>query len=249
MINDPNHPNPGPGNEVIHIADLMSRLSDPFRLQILLFLAEGERNATEIRAAVSYQISQPGISYHLSVLRLGNLIEPRRDGKSNVYRLSDTGRALAKTVRDIMEAWQYEDVHPDPDIGAAAENSDEEPAPKWLADEDFIIRSCYPRLMEWVAEGRPPAATYFTSGLLRFVAEFVEEQLAHQGRDDGEAARMVHVDVPHVRLDRLAEPFRPRTGDRGRGRGHREFSGAGHHGKVALRGGNLRLASVGAQRD
>lgn len=57
------------------------------------------------------------------------------------------------------------------------------PRPVWLIHEDGIIAYCHPRLMEWVAAGRPPAATYFTSGLLRFIAGFVEEQLAAQARE------------------------------------------------------------------
>lgn len=55
---------------------------------------------------------------------------------------------------------------------------------KWLIHEDDIIAYCYPQLMEWVARGRPPAVTYFTAGLPRFIATFVEEQLAAQANED-----------------------------------------------------------------
>jgi DNA-binding transcriptional ArsR family regulator len=81
--------------------DLLKAGSDPTRAKVLLLLSEGERKVYEITTAV--ELTQPTVSHHLAHLRMCGLIEPRRDGKSTCYSLSDTGRALADTLRALME--------------------------------------------------------------------------------------------------------------------------------------------------
>src|SRR5918998_395755 len=58
------------------------------RLQVLLLLAEQERNVSTLCADLGHQ-SQPAVSHHLALLRHGRLIEPRRQGKNNVYSLTE----------------------------------------------------------------------------------------------------------------------------------------------------------------
>jgi DNA-binding transcriptional ArsR family regulator len=81
--------------------DLLKAGSDPTRARMLLILAEGERRVSELTAAV--ELTQPAVSHHLAHLRMCGLIEPRRDGKSTVYSVTDTGRALAATLRTLIE--------------------------------------------------------------------------------------------------------------------------------------------------
>jgi DNA-binding transcriptional ArsR family regulator len=80
--------------------DLLKAGSEPARARMLLILAEGERRVSEITAAV--ELTQPAVSHHLAHLRIIGLIEPRRDGKSTIYSTTDTGRALADTLRTLM---------------------------------------------------------------------------------------------------------------------------------------------------
>ena len=89
---------PGPSPEVRQAAMLLKQVSDPTRLQVLLMLAEQERNVSSLCADLGHQ-SQPAVSHHLALLRHGRLIEPRRQGKNNVYSLTDEGRKLAETIR------------------------------------------------------------------------------------------------------------------------------------------------------
>jgi DNA-binding transcriptional ArsR family regulator len=77
---------------------LLKQVSDPTRLQVLMLLAEKERNVGGLCADLGNQ-SQPAVSHHLALLRHGRLIEPRREGKNNVYSLTEQGRKLAETVR------------------------------------------------------------------------------------------------------------------------------------------------------
>jgi DNA-binding transcriptional ArsR family regulator len=90
----------GPSPEVRQAAMLLKQVSDPTRLQVLLLLAEQERNVSTLCADLGHQ-SQPAVSHHLALLRHGRLIEPRRQGKNNVYSLTDEGRKLAEAVRDM----------------------------------------------------------------------------------------------------------------------------------------------------
>ena len=90
-----------PSAEIRRVADLLKQVSDPTRLQVLLLLAEKERNVSELCADLGTQ-SQPAVSHHLALLRHGRLIEPRRSGKHNFYGLTDAGRELARVVKSII---------------------------------------------------------------------------------------------------------------------------------------------------
>lgn len=81
-------------------SNLMKQVSDPTRLQILLLLADSEHNVGAICDELGGQ-SQPAVSHHLAKLRDGRLIEPRREGKNNVYALTEEGRLLAHTVKSL----------------------------------------------------------------------------------------------------------------------------------------------------
>jgi DNA-binding transcriptional ArsR family regulator len=81
---------------------MLKQVSDGTRLQILLLLLESEHNVTAICEELGGQ-SQPAVSHHLAKLRDGRLIEPRREGKNNVYALTEEGNLLAQTVKSL--AW------------------------------------------------------------------------------------------------------------------------------------------------
>ncbi len=87
--------------EIRRVAELLKQVSDPTRLQVLMLLSEKERNVTELCADLGTQ-SQPAVSHHLALLRLGRLIEPRRSGKHNFYALTDAGRELAHVVNSVV---------------------------------------------------------------------------------------------------------------------------------------------------
>jgi ArsR family transcriptional regulator len=61
-------------------------LSDETRLRILFYLTQ--RDELHVRALCTLLgQSQPAVSHHLALLRTARLIEPRRSGKHNFYRL------------------------------------------------------------------------------------------------------------------------------------------------------------------
>jgi DNA-binding transcriptional ArsR family regulator len=85
------------GRELDGLVDLFRLLSDKTRLNILLLLANGERNVTTLCEELS--LPQPTVSHHLGLLRMRNLISNRRNGKQVFYGLNghvvpDSGNGL-----------------------------------------------------------------------------------------------------------------------------------------------------------
>ncbi|QEH37558.1 Biofilm growth-associated repressor [Aquisphaera giovannonii] len=79
---------------------LLKHVSDPTRLQVILILSEGERHVGALCEQLSQ--SQPAVSHHLALLRHGNIIAPRRQGKNNFYSLTETGADLARVVKNLI---------------------------------------------------------------------------------------------------------------------------------------------------
>ena len=65
---------------------LFRLLSDRTRLNLLMLLADGERNVTSLCEAL--KLPQPTVSHHLGLLRMSNIIGNRRDGKQVFYSLN-----------------------------------------------------------------------------------------------------------------------------------------------------------------
>lgn len=66
---------------------ILSALSDPTRLEILEFLAGGERCVCEIIPA--FRRSQSTISKHLNILHETGILDRRIDGKRTLYRINN----------------------------------------------------------------------------------------------------------------------------------------------------------------
>ena len=66
-------------------AKILKALSDPNRLKIIDLLSCGEKCACEILE--SFKFTQPTLSHHMKVLMDCGLIEARKDGVWNYYKL------------------------------------------------------------------------------------------------------------------------------------------------------------------
>jgi ubiquinone/menaquinone biosynthesis C-methylase UbiE/DNA-binding transcriptional ArsR family regulator len=90
------------------IVKILRAAADPNRLRILLLLKEEELSVAELQEILV--MGQSTISTHLSQLKRAGLVEDRRTGKSNLYRLSTGGAAnvleelLGQARREIAEA-------------------------------------------------------------------------------------------------------------------------------------------------
>jgi DNA-binding transcriptional ArsR family regulator len=76
-------------------------LAEPSRRQILDLLRDGERSVNDLVARLD--LSQPGVSKHLKVLREAGLVDVRPDGKRRWYGLR--AEPLAE-VADWLEPYR-----------------------------------------------------------------------------------------------------------------------------------------------
>jgi ArsR family transcriptional regulator len=85
---------------MVQAARIFELLSDESRLRVLLLLARSDGlSVTDLCEALG--MTRPGMSHHLKLLRLGRLVESRRQRKFSVYSLnSDLARKLLRYVKD-----------------------------------------------------------------------------------------------------------------------------------------------------
>lgn len=81
--------------KVEKVSQLFKVLSDPTRLNILLYLKDGEKNVTSISQSV--HMEQSAVSHQLRLLRENHVVKSRREGKTILYSLDDFH------VLDILE--------------------------------------------------------------------------------------------------------------------------------------------------
>lgn len=85
------------------IATAFRQLGDPTRVRIFWFLCHYEECVTNISAVM--EMSPPAVSHHLKLLKSGNLITSRRQGKEVFYKASDNeeARLLHEMIEKVME--------------------------------------------------------------------------------------------------------------------------------------------------
>ncbi len=75
---------------------VFAALADPTRRRLLELLAAGERSAGEL--AAEFDISRPGVSRHLRVLREAGLVQARGVGQRRLY-------SVDPAPLDEVDAW------------------------------------------------------------------------------------------------------------------------------------------------
>jgi DNA-binding transcriptional ArsR family regulator len=79
------------------VAELFSVLSTPIRLKIISEVCHGEKNVSELLAAID--TTQPNMSQHLSMLYRSGILAKRREGTQMYYRLqSERVATLCRAV-------------------------------------------------------------------------------------------------------------------------------------------------------
>jgi ArsR family transcriptional regulator len=78
---------PLPENVTKNLVGLFKLLADETRLRILFLLQQ--KRELHVRALCQLlKQSQPAVSHHLALLRVAGMIDMRRDGKHNFYRIT-----------------------------------------------------------------------------------------------------------------------------------------------------------------
>ncbi len=87
--------------ELHELAQGFSLLSSSTRLSILKRCAKGPKNVTALCKAL--KVKQPTLSHHISLLRLGRLLNSVRRGKSVLYATDEANlKALAAAVPRLL---------------------------------------------------------------------------------------------------------------------------------------------------
>jgi ArsR family transcriptional regulator len=82
-------------------SNFLKAISHEGRLMILCHLVTGEKSVTELENLLSAR--QAAVSQQLSRLRLEGLVQPRRDGKTIYYSLTDDRpRKILEVVYDLF---------------------------------------------------------------------------------------------------------------------------------------------------
>jgi DNA-binding transcriptional ArsR family regulator len=88
----------GHGREERQLTKVFKALSDATRQEILRLLENEQRTVGEIVS--NFNLSQPTISRHLSVLKEADLVIDQRQGQNVIYRLNDS--ALSTSMREFF---------------------------------------------------------------------------------------------------------------------------------------------------
>lgn len=91
---------PGP-RELVLAAGVFALLADATRLHLVWLLAREESDVSALAEAVG--AARPAVSQHLAKLRLGGLVESRKEGRRVVYSLPD-GHLKRLVVEAISHA-------------------------------------------------------------------------------------------------------------------------------------------------
>ena len=84
--------------------EIFKALADPTRRAVFERLADGEKNATELRDGLA--ITQPAMSQHLAVLRSAGLVAEQRSGRNVNYRVNPQGLAwIDRWLRRYQTFW------------------------------------------------------------------------------------------------------------------------------------------------
>ncbi len=98
------------------IVKMLKVVADPNRLRILLLLKAEELSVAELQEILG--MGQSTISTHLSQLKQAELVEDRRIGKSNLYRVSSAAPAGSSPLGEILDQAKNEIPEAAPDQAA-----------------------------------------------------------------------------------------------------------------------------------
>src|SRR5450755_2895798 len=90
------------------IVKTLRAVADPNRLRILLLLGGEELSVAELQEILV--MGQSTISTHLSQLKQAGLVEDRRTGKSNLYRLTNSATSSGGGVLDGLLKQAREEI-------------------------------------------------------------------------------------------------------------------------------------------
>jgi DNA-binding transcriptional ArsR family regulator len=84
------------------LAELLTLVSQPTRLRLLLALADGPKSTGRIRECLGQRESV--INYHLALLRASGVVDSRREGYEIHYQLTEPGSRFLNSALGLLDA-------------------------------------------------------------------------------------------------------------------------------------------------
>ena len=183
------------------IVKILRVIADPNRLRILLLLKGEELSVAELQEILV--MGQSTISTHLSQLKQAGLVEDRRIGKNNLYRLSPANSGgvdlfdelLAKAAAEIPEAAQdqaarsrvvrkrQDKMRAFFDSVAGRLGKDYVPGQSWKSVAEAFLRLMPPMIIADLGAGEGTFALLLAQRAKRVVAVDTSAKMLVVGRD------------------------------------------------------------------
>jgi len=173
-------------------------VADPSRLRILLLLSREELSVAELQEILT--MGQSTISTHLSQLKQAGLVEDRRTGKSNLYRLGPANGApldeiLALAQKEIPEAAsdqaamrrvlrkRQDKMRSFFDSVAGRLGKDYVPGKSWKSVAEALLRLMPPMVIADLGAGEGSFALLLSQAAKRVIAVDSSPGMIEVGRD------------------------------------------------------------------
>ncbi len=198
------------------IVKILRAAAEPSRLRILLLLKDEELSVAELQEILT--MGQSSISTHLSQLKQAGLVEDRRTGKSNLYRLAATSgggdlleELLGQAQREIPEAEEdraamlrvvkkrQDKMRAFFDSMAGRLGRDYVPGKSWKSVAEAFLHLLPPMVIADLGAGDGGSALLLSQRAVRVIAVDSSQKMLDVGRD-----RALHAAVLNVEF-RLGE--------------------------------------------
>ena len=181
------------------IVKILRVVADPNRLRILLLLRGEELSVAELQEILT--MGQSTISTHLSLLKQAGLVEDRRTGKSNLYRINAgttegiLADLLTQTRHEILEAGvdqtamrrvlrkRQDRMRSFFDSVAGRLGKDYVPGKSWKSMAEALLRLMPPMVIADLGAGEGAFALLLAQRAKRVIAVDTSAKMIEVGRD------------------------------------------------------------------
>jgi ubiquinone/menaquinone biosynthesis C-methylase UbiE/biotin operon repressor len=190
------------------IVKILRVVADPNRLRILLLLRSEELSVAELQEILV--MGQSTISTHLSQLKQAGLVEDRRTGKSNLYRLLEADpilpELLNQAVKEIPEAKadkaamrsvlkkRQDKMRSFFDAVAGRLGKDYVPGKSWKGVAEALLRLMPPMTIADLGAGEGSSALLLSQTAVRVIAVDSSAKMIEVGREQAARHSVKNID-------------------------------------------------------
>jgi DNA-binding transcriptional ArsR family regulator len=192
------------------IVKILRAAADPNRLRILLLLKDEELSVAELQEILV--MGQSTISTHLSQLKQASLVEDRRTGKSNLYRLGTPAgidvldKFLDEASREITEAAldqaamrrvvkkRQDKMRSFFDSAAGRMGRDYVPGKSWRSLAEAFLRLMPPMVIADLGSGDGSFALLLSRSAVRVIAVDSSQKMLDAAREQAASNGVSNVD-------------------------------------------------------